>query len=144
MLAGALQPALFLHFALAFPEERPGSRRRWIRSLIYLPGLAVIGLQVVAVLQWVPTELLKTRLDQLAMGYLAIYYVLAALVFFRNYLRQTNPLRRQQLKWLTRGTLLTVIPFTVLDVIPFLTGIPVPGVPGQAGGDLPDLFAAYL
>ena len=134
MLAGALQPALFLHFALAFPEERPGWRRRWVRSLIYLPGLAVIGLQVVAVLQWVPTELLKTRLDQIAMGYLAIYYVLAALVFFRNYLRQTNPLRRQQLKWLTRGTLLTVIPFTVLDVVPLLIGIPVPGVLAKLGG----------
>ncbi len=134
MLAGALQPALFLHFALAFPEERPGSRRRWIRSLIYLPGLAVIGLQIVAVLQWMPTELLKMRLDQLALGYLAAYYVLAALVFFRNYLRQTNPLRRQQLKWLTRGTLLTVIPFTVLDVIPFLTGIPVPDLLVKLGG----------
>ena len=60
------------------------------------------------------------------MGYLALYYVLAALVFFRNYLRQTNPLRRQQLKWLTRGTLLTVIPFTVFNVIPFLSGFPSP------------------
>ena len=26
ILAGALQPALFLHFALAFPEERPAAR----------------------------------------------------------------------------------------------------------------------
>jgi PAS domain S-box-containing protein len=68
------------------------------------------------------------------MGYLALYYVLAALVFFRNYLRQENPLRRQQLKWLTRGTLLTVIPFTVLDVIPFLTGLTVPSVLVKLGG----------
>ena len=44
ILAEALQPALFLHFALAFPEERPASRRHWIYSLIYLPGLAVIAL----------------------------------------------------------------------------------------------------
>ena len=134
ILAGALQPALFLHFAVAFPEERSTSRRHWIYSLIYLPGLAVIGLQVAAILQWQATELLKTRLDQLAVGYLAFYYVLAALVFFRNYLRQTNPLRRQQLKWLTRGTLLTVIPFTVLDVIPFLAGVPVPSVLERLGG----------
>ena len=56
------------------------------------------------------------------------------MVFFRNYLRQKNPLRRQQLKWLTRGTLLTVIPFTVLDVIPILTGIPVPSVLVRLGG----------
>jgi two-component system, NtrC family, sensor kinase len=134
ILAGALQPALFLHFALAFPEERPASRRHWINSLIYLPGLAVIGLQVVAIRQWEATGLLETRLDQLAYGYLALYYLLAALVFFRNYVRQQNPLRRQQLKWLTRGTLLTVIPFTVLDVIPFLTGIPVPSVLVRLGG----------
>jgi len=134
MLAGALQPALFLHFALAFPEERPASRRHWFNALIYIPGLAILGLQIVAQWRWQATELLSTRLNQLAMGYLALYYVLAALVFFRNYLRQENPLRRQQLKWLTRGTLLTVIPFTVLDVIPFLTGLTVPSVLVKLGG----------
>jgi two-component system, NtrC family, sensor kinase len=134
MLAGALQPALFLHFALAFPEERPASRRHWFNALIYVPGLAILGLQIVAQWRWQATELLSTRLNQLAMGYLALYYVLAALVFFRNYLRQENPLRRQQLKWLTRGTLLTVIPFTVLDVIPFLTGLTVPSVLVKLGG----------
>ena len=134
ILAGALQPALFLHFALAFPEEKPASRRHWIYSLIYLPGLAVIVLQVVAMQQWQATALLDTRLNQIAMGYLALYFVLAAMVFFRNYLRQKNPLRRQQLKWLTRGTLLTVIPFTMLDVIPILTGIPVPSVLVRLGG----------
>jgi two-component system, NtrC family, sensor kinase len=134
IIAEALQPALFLHFALAFPEERPASRRHWINSLIYVPGLAVIGLQILAQSRWQATELLSMRLNQLAMGYLAVYYVLAALVFFRNYLRQENPLRRQQLKWLTRGTLLTVIPFTVLDVIPFLTGITVPSTLVKLGG----------
>jgi PAS domain S-box-containing protein len=134
ILAGALQPALFLHFALAFPEERPASRRHWLNSLIYVPGLVILGLQIVAQWRWQATELLSTRLNQLAMGYLALYYVLAALVFFRNYLRQENPLRRQQLKWLTRGTLLTVIPFTVLDVIPFLTGITVPSALVKLGG----------
>ena len=134
ILAEALQPALFLHFALAFPEEKPASRRHWIYSLIYLPGLAVIVLQVVAMRQWQATGLLATRLDQLAMGYLALYFVVAAVVFFRNYVRQKNPLRRQQLKWLTRGTLLTVIPFTLLDVIPILTGIQVPSVLVRLGG----------
>lgn len=134
ILAGALQPALFLHFALAFPEERSTARRSWIYSLVYLPGLIVMALQVVAMVQWQATGLLETRLSQLAMGYLALYYALAALVFFRNYRRQKNPLRRQQLKWLMRGTLLTVVPFTVLDVIPFLTGISVPNVLLRLGG----------
>ena len=94
IFAEALQPALFLHFALAFPEERPATRRHWIYSLIYLPGLTVVALQVVAIQQWEATGRLETRLDQLALGYLAVYFVLAAMVFFRNYRRQKNPLRR--------------------------------------------------
>ena len=60
IVAQALQPALFLHFALAFPEERPASRRHWINSLIYLPGVALIGLQVMAQWRWEATELLNT------------------------------------------------------------------------------------
>ncbi len=128
IVAQALQPALFLHFALAFPEDRPARRRKWLYSLIYFPGAAVLALQIVAILHWSATAILKTRLDQLAMGYLAAYYLFAALVFFVNYRHQDNPLRRQQLKWLTRGTLLTVIPLTLFSVIPYLAGFSVPGI----------------
>jgi two-component system, NtrC family, sensor kinase len=128
IVAEALQPALFLHFALAFTQDRPVRRHRWAYSLIYLPGLGIVGLQIVALLLWSATVALKTRLDQIAMGYLAIYYLLAALVFYWNYRRQDVPLRRQQLKWLTRGTLLTAVPLTVLNVIPYLAGVPVPNL----------------
>ena len=51
---------------------------------------------------------------------MTVYYVAAALVFSINYRRADNPLTRQQLKWLTRGTLLAVIPFTLLYAIPYL------------------------
>ena len=131
ILAGALQPALFLHFALAFPENRRSDRRslrrhRWLMALVYLPSLLVIAVQAFAFLYWSATELLLHRLEQIAYGYLAAYYVLAALVFFGHYKITHDPLRRQQLKWLTRGTLLAVIPFTVLNVIPFLADWPMP------------------
>ncbi len=127
ILAGALQPALFLHFAMAFSEDRPlGTRRRGLIALVYLPAVAVIGLQAAAFLFWSATGLLLHRLDQIATGYLALYYVLAAGVFLYQYRRTDNPLRRQQLKWLTRGTLLAVLPFTLLNVIPYLADLPVP------------------
>jgi two-component system, NtrC family, sensor kinase len=128
IVAEALQPALFLHFAVAFTEDRPGRLRRLARSLIYLPAVAIVALQIVAQLIWSPTVALNTRLDQIAMGYLAMYYLLAALVFYLNYRRQDVPLRRQQLKWLTRGTLLTAVPLTVLYVIPYLASVPVPAL----------------
>jgi PAS domain S-box-containing protein len=128
LIALALQPALFLHFALAFPENRQRAvrRRRWLMSLVYLPAVLVIAVQAFAFLYWSATELLRHRLEQVAVGYLAAYYVLAAFVFFTHYRVTRDTLRRQQLKWLTRGTLLAVIPFTVLYVIPFLADWPMP------------------
>jgi two-component system, NtrC family, sensor kinase len=139
ILAGALQPALFLHFALAFPEDRTRDRRnmrrhRWLMALIYLPSVVVIAVQVCAFLYWSATELLLHRLEQIAVGYLAAYYVLAAMVFFAHYKITHDALRRQQLKWLTRGTLLAVIPFTVLNVIPFLADWPMPALLTKLSG----------
>ncbi|MFL6427815.1 MAG: ATP-binding protein [Acidobacteriaceae bacterium] len=139
ILAGALQPALFLHFAIAFPENRLGDRRsvrlhRWLMALVYLPSVLVIAVQAFAFLYWSATERLSHRLDQVAVGYLAAYYVLAAIVFFSHYRFTQDPLRRQQLKWLTRGTLLAVIPFTLLNVIPFLADWPVPSILNKIAG----------
>ena len=66
------------------------------------------------------TGLLSHRLDQTATAYDAFFYVLAALLFLRSYSRATTPLLRQQLKWVTRGTLLAVLPFTLFYAIPYL------------------------
>ncbi len=124
VLASAAQPALFLHFAFTFPEPNPTMRRRRLAWLLYVPGIALVGLFVAAFRLWAATELLLHRLNQVAVGYMAVYYVAAALVFFVNYRRADNPLTRQQLKWLTRGTLLAVVPFTVLYAIPYLVSGP--------------------
>lgn len=120
VVAGAIQPALFLHFALTFPESNPTLGRRRLAWLLYVPGIALIALNATAIRLWSATGLLNHRLNQIALGYLAVYYTAAALVFFVNYRRADNPLTRQQLKWLTRGTLLAVAPFTILYAIPYL------------------------
>lgn len=125
IIATAVQPALFLHFALAFPEEKRG-RFRWLIALVYLPGLAIIALQVVAIEFWSATGLLAHRLDQVQYGYLALYYVIAAVVFYGCYRGSKIPLRRQQLKWLTRGTIVAITPFTLLYVVPFLADVQIP------------------
>ena len=70
--------------------------------------------------------MLLHRLDQLGVGYLAAYYVIAGISFFASYRRTESTLRRQQLKWLTRGTLLAVTPFTLFYAIPFLADVAVP------------------
>ncbi len=133
ILAEALQPALFLHFALAFAEEQ-GRRRPVLMSLVYLPSVFVVGLRVLAVEHWSATELLLHRLDQVSASYMAAFYVLAAVVLFVNYRRTTAPLRRQQLKWLTRGTIVAITPFTLLFAIPYLANVPMPDVVTKLAG----------
>ncbi len=120
-VAESLQPALFLHFALSFPEERfKNLRRRWLLPLIYAPGLGLLGLWLWAVDTRLATGLLKHRLEQTATAYDAVFYVLAALLFLRSYSQADSPLLRQQLKWVTRGTYFAVLPFTLFYAIPFL------------------------
>ena len=135
LVATALQPALFLHFAISFsdttesgePFIAPGAGlRRAISVCLYLPGLFLVGLQIWAMHFWSATEVLSHRLDQIGEGYLALYYVIAAIVFHARYSRASSPLVRQQLKWLTRGTLCAVGPFTLLYVIPYLSDFNVP------------------
>jgi two-component system NtrC family sensor kinase len=137
--AGALQPALFLHFAVTFTgsyaaEDRHRLRRRILSALLYVPGIFLIGLQYEAIHLWSATELLHHRLDQIAVGYLALYYVIAAIVFRFRYRRAESALERQQLKWLTRGTLLAVTPFTLLYVIPYLADWSVPSLQTKLAG----------
>lgn len=124
IIAGALQPALFLHFAVAFSESR--RIRRWVVAVAYLPACLVIGLQIIAIELWSATALLQHRLDQFTIGYQALYYVLAAIIFLVNYRSEDQPLRRQQLKWLTRGTILAIAPFTLLYAIPYLADAQIP------------------
>ncbi len=119
--AEALQPALFLHFALSFPEERfKNARRRWLLPLVYAPGACVLALWLWSINTREATKLLLDRLNQIATGYDALFYILAALLFLRSYRRASTPLLRQQLKWVTRGTLLAVLPFTLFYAVPYL------------------------
>jgi PAS domain S-box-containing protein len=120
-VAESLQPALFLHFALSFPEERFKSlRRRWLLPLLYAPGAGLLGLWLWAIETRLATGLLKHRLEQTGTAYDAVFYVMAALLFLRSYSQADTPLLRQQLKWVTRGTLLAVLPFTLFYAVPFL------------------------
>jgi two-component system NtrC family sensor kinase len=128
VLAMALQPALFLHFAFSFAgsirlEQR---RRRLIYPVLYLPGVVLATLRFASYRYWSATERLQHRLDQFDYAYLAVYYVFAAVVFWISYREEQQPLQRQQLKWLSRGTLLTVLPFTALYVVPFLFNVNLP------------------
>ena len=141
VVAEVLQPALFLHFALSFPEERfRGLGRRWLLPLIYAPGAALAGFWLWSMTTREATGLLLHHLNQTSTAYDAAYYVIAAVLFLVSYRRADSPLLRQQLKWVTRGTLLAVLPFTFFYAAPYLLDLNPPRLLTNLAG----LFLVFL
>src|SRR6516162_4264269 len=123
VVAWLLQPALFLHFSLTFPERQAVlTGRRWMIPAIYIPGALLLAAQISAVYFLKPTEMLRWNLDRVSMTYLAAYYVVTAIVLWRSYRHAGSAILRQQMKWVTRGTILAVAPFTLFYVVPYLYG----------------------
>jgi two-component system NtrC family sensor kinase len=121
--AWLLQPALFLHFVITFPEKKYFVRQhQWVIPGIYAAPIGLFLLHVSALNWMVPTERLRRALDRIEMVYLAAFFIAATWLLWRSYRRANTPVLRQQLKWVTRGTILAIAPFTLFYVVPFLLG----------------------
>jgi two-component system, NtrC family, sensor kinase len=123
VVAWLLQPALFLHFALVFPEKHGlVKKHRALIPWLYLPGALLLLFHLAAVLRSRASESLRFEIDRWEMAYLVLYFMAAALVFLHSYQVANRPIVRQQLKWVTRGTILAIVPFTAFYAVPFLLG----------------------
>jgi PAS domain S-box-containing protein len=121
--AWLLQPALFLHFVLIFPARRGLMRHnRWVVSLIYVPAAILLAVHIMALNFVQASERLRWNLDRVQMAYLAVYFVAAAGALWDSYRGASTVILRQQLKWVTRGTILAIAPFTLFYVVPYLLG----------------------
>jgi len=119
VVAMLLQPALFVHFSLVFPE-----RRGWLwpkLAVVYsIPTLLLMLHVFVAfgMLDFLPSVGNLHRLDTLELAYLGLYFLAAAGIFLSSYLRAPSGVLRQQLKWVTGGTLVGILPFLGLYILP--------------------------
>ncbi len=129
IVAWLLQPALFLHFVLIFPEKRRFVRQRpWLLSLAYLPGAVLLARHVLALRIAQASGNLRWNMDREEMAYGAILFIAAAVVLGYSYKHASTTILRQQLKWVTRGTILAIVPYTLFYVVPYLMG----SLPGTA------------
>lgn len=130
--AWCLQPALFLDFCMRFPQRQSSLRDRVaIRLAVYLPGAFLLAVHAAVITQIVilPVSPLQSRwlLDRVELIYMAAYFVLGAVFLERAYAKVRVPLIKQQLKWVTRGTLLSIVPFTAIYAVPYFLGfVPTP------------------
>jgi two-component system NtrC family sensor kinase len=119
-----LAPALLLHFALVFPERTVGTTRSLSKlAMVYGPPSALLLFHISTALNkfgFVPWLGSRVLLDKIEWSYLGIYFVAAALVFYKSFREAPSGVLRQQLKWLTGGTLAGSLPFALLYVVPFV------------------------
>ncbi len=124
IVARLLAPALLLHFALVFPRRRESSVWTWIlRAYAYgVPAVLLLVHVSVAVnaLGFVPWLGARLTLDKIELTYLGTCFLAAGIEFYRSYRESPSGVLRQQLKWLTGGTLVGTLPFTLLYIVPFV------------------------
>jgi two-component system, NtrC family, sensor kinase len=129
--ARLLAPALLLHFALVFPERAEGTGRSAIKlSVVYaVPALLLFAHISTAnkALGFVPWIGARVQLEKWELGFLALCFLSAGAVFYKSYREAPSGVLRQQLKWLTGGTLVGSMPFAFFYVLPFvLDAVPRP------------------
>ena len=123
IIARLLAPALLLHFALVFPERAESSRNSLLKlAAVYAPPLVLLLVHILAAINalgFVPTTRSRVALDQLELGFLGFCFLSAGMVFYLSFRRSRSGVLRQQLKWLTGGTLAGSLPFSLLYILPF-------------------------
>ena len=124
IVARLLAPALLLHFALVFPGRTETTVRSSSKLLtVYLPPLALLLVHISTArntLGFVPWLGSRILLDKIELSYLGACFLAAGLGFYRNFRAAPSGVLRQQLKWLTGGTLAGTLPFTLLYIVPFV------------------------
>ena len=121
VIAWVLLPALFLHFVLTFPEKREIVRKHpWALALIYVPGAFLVSIRLAAMRLLEASGRLNRAVDRIDLSYGALFFVLAATFLWYSYAKASSTILRQQLKWVTRGTILAITPFTLLYVLHFV------------------------
>ena len=133
-----LLPAMFLHFALVFPERgrrwTAGAAGRAIVPLIYLPALLLGAARITAVARSGSNAPLFVgvigTIDRLEYVYLALCF-LAGLVALTRALAEVRSITaRRQLRWIAWGTALGAGPFAFGYALPWAMGVE-PSLPMQ-------------
>jgi two-component system NtrC family sensor kinase len=124
--AGALAPAMLLHFCLTFPDPRPWFRPRRHAWLLYIAPMALISLYIGFAAGWLgsDTPLVEVRyaLDRISAGLMAAYFGACGLTLAAGYRNAVESTTRQQLKWLRNGLICGFLPYGLLYLLPFILG----------------------
>jgi two-component system, NtrC family, sensor kinase len=122
-----LLPALFVHFCMRFPVD---SARGFSRApLIYTPAVALGCVQLL----WMTGRLANfglprtananSILDRVQLTYFCASFIAGGLLLLVRRAVAREFTTRQQMKWVSYGTLAGVLPFSLIYAVPWLFGV---------------------
>ena len=130
VVALLLLPPLFLHFCCSFPKPLSLlGNTPLLNFLFYLPALCLVGLHLL----WFSgslqpyglprVERLGNLFDRIHLAHLIICFLLGtgALAYTRR--EASSSIHRLQMRWVTWGTLIGILPFACFYALPFLLGL---------------------
>jgi len=122
-----LLPALFIHFCLRFPFKFDSSRAR-----AWIPYGTAVCLGVLQIL-WITGHLAgyglprtvhsSEWLDRFQLVYFCAGFLAGGILLVKGWIGATELTTRQQMKWVSSGTLSAIIPFSLIYAIPVLLGV---------------------
>ncbi|MBN2242169.1 MAG: PAS domain S-box protein [Acidobacteria bacterium] len=125
VLAFLLLPALLVHFFSRFPVEAPPSARLFA---VYIPALLLAVFQIL----WITGHLVYIGLprnayslgilDNIHLAYFCAGFLLAGTLLLKRILNTGDIIARQQMKWISYGTLAGIGPFSLVYALPVLLG----------------------
>ena len=123
VVAHLLAPALLLHFALVFPERAVRPARTFLKfNFVYAIPVILFAVHIATsqgAMGFVPWLGARFQLEKLDLLFLGACFLAAGIVFYRSFREAPAGVLKQQLKWLTGGTLVGTLPFTLFYVLPF-------------------------
>jgi PAS domain S-box-containing protein len=126
ILAFLILPALFVHFCLGFPVDVISGSSRSL--LLYVPVVLLGMLRLLwstghlASVGLPRTDRSSGILDNIELIYFCSGFILGGALLLKRRIQTRDLIVRQQLKWVSYGTLAGVVPFSLIYVIPVLFG----------------------
>lgn len=127
-----LLPPLFLHFCCNFPQPVSFLRNSPSLSvLFYLPALCLVGVHglwfsgSLQQLGLPRVERLAYFFDRVHLAHFVTLFLLGSVVLVYSSREGASLVHRLQMKWVTWGTLIGILPFVCFYALPFFMGLPI-------------------
>jgi two-component system, NtrC family, sensor kinase len=122
-----LLPATFVHFCLRFPVNAAKGFDR--TPLIYAPAAILMLTQALFLTghlaAWgLPrTARASELLDRIQLAYFVLLFFVAGAILLKQRREASEVASRQQMKWVGYGTFASIVPFTLIYVVPTMFGV---------------------